>query len=92
MHHTLPSLATADAEQLVHGLQQGLFHSIDLVNVSGILVADVDVEMTDHERQAYIARIEEVNDSLKAVLQINPDARSIALQLDDERSRGILRR
>jgi amidase len=52
----------------------------------------VDADETDDERQAYIARIEEVNDSLKAVLQINPDARSIALQFDDERSRGILRR
>jgi amidase len=52
----------------------------------------VDADETDDERQAYIARIEEVNGSLKAVLQINPDARSIALQLDDERSRGILRR
>jgi hypothetical protein len=36
MHCVLPSLATADAEQLVYGLQQGHFHSIDLVNVSRV--------------------------------------------------------
>jgi hypothetical protein len=39
MHQTLPSLANVDAEQLIHGLQQGRFRSIDLVNAShGLLL------------------------------------------------------
>ncbi|RDW67052.1 hypothetical protein BP5796_09801 [Coleophoma crateriformis] len=40
---------------------------------------------------AYIARISEVNDEFHAVIEINPDAKSIARQLDEERSRNISR-
>ncbi|SPO01773.1 related to amidase [Cephalotrichum gorgonifer] len=37
---------------------------------------------------AYIARILEVNDTLKAVTELNPDALSIAAEADDSRARG----
>ena len=40
---------------------------------------------------AYIARIGEVNATLRAVTQLNPDAISIAQRLDDERSSGSIR-
>jgi amidase len=38
--------------------------------------------------EAYIARIKEVNDEFHAVIEINPDAISIARQLDEERSKN----
>jgi amidase len=41
--------------------------------------------------QAYIMRIEEVNSVLNAVTEINPDALSIAAELDAERINGTLR-
>ena len=42
-------------------------------------------------RQAYIARIKEVNSTLHMVTEINPDAVSIATQLDSERANGTTR-
>lgn len=41
--------------------------------------------------QAYIARIHEVNSTLHAVTEINPDALSIAAALDAERAQGKTR-
>lgn len=41
--------------------------------------------------KAYIARIGEVNETLHAVTEINPDAVSIALVLDQERKDGKIR-
>ncbi|EPS41370.1 hypothetical protein H072_4730 [Dactylellina haptotyla CBS 200.50] len=41
--------------------------------------------------QAYIARINEVNSTLHAVLELNPDALSIAASLDAERTKGKIR-
>lgn len=40
---------------------------------------------------AYLSRIEEVNDDLKAVTEINPEALSIAAGLDAERASGKIR-
>ncbi|KAF2849514.1 amidase signature enzyme [Plenodomus tracheiphilus IPT5] len=40
---------------------------------------------------AYVARIMEVNSTLHMVAEINPDAWSIAKQLDEERANGTLR-
>lgn len=40
---------------------------------------------------AYIARINEVNGTLHAVTQLNPDALAIAQELDDERANGTIR-
>jgi amidase len=40
--------------------------------------------------QAYLARIAEVNGTLHAVTEINPDALSIAAKLDLERSSGSI--
>lgn len=40
---------------------------------------------------AYIARIDQLNGTLHAITQINPDAISIAQQLDDERASGAVR-
>jgi len=41
--------------------------------------------------QAYIARIQEVNGTLNCVTEINPDAVSIAAELDAERANGTTR-
>ncbi|KAI4226264.1 MAG: hypothetical protein L6R36_003305 [Xanthoria steineri] len=41
--------------------------------------------------KAYIARIQEVNSTLHAVTEINPDALSIAAELDAERANGTTR-
>ena len=41
--------------------------------------------------QAYEARVKEVNDKLHAVTLLNPDALSIAAELDAERKKGKIR-
>ena len=41
--------------------------------------------------QAYLARISEVNSTLNVVTEVNPDAISIAAQLDAERANGTTR-
>ncbi|OCT46862.1 putative amidase [Cladophialophora carrionii] len=64
-----PPLIEATTEDLVRGLESGLFTSVDLV-------------------EAYISRILEVNSTLHMVTQLNPDALSIAAQLDSQRARG----
>ncbi|EXJ65156.1 hypothetical protein A1O7_01496 [Cladophialophora yegresii CBS 114405] len=64
-----PPLIEATTEDLVRGLESGLFTSVDLV-------------------EAYISRIMEVNSTLHMVTQLNPDALSIAAQLDSQRARG----
>lgn len=70
--HPFPSLLDATTEDLIAGLEYGLFTSVDLVN-------------------AYIARINEVNSTLRPVTQLNPDALDIAKSLDDERTNGTTR-
>jgi amidase len=42
--------------------------------------------------QAYLARIAEVNQDLKGILQINSDALTIARELDEERLQSGARR
>lgn len=41
--------------------------------------------------QAYIKRTAEVNSTVHAVVELNPDALAIAQQLDDERQKGASR-
>ncbi|KAI1339366.1 amidase [Xylariaceae sp. FL0016] len=64
-----PPLIEATLEDLVTGLEMGLFTSVDLVN-------------------AYTARIMEVNDTLKMVTELNPDAVNIAAEADASRASG----
>lgn len=66
-----PPLIEADLEDVVTGLESGLFTSADLV-------------------KTYIARINEVNDTLHAVTELNPDALSIATSLDAMRRNGTI--
>lgn len=66
-----PSLIEADLEDVVTGLESGLFTSVDLV-------------------KTYTARINEVNDTLHAVTELNPDALSIAASADDLRRNGTI--
>lgn len=66
---TFPPLIEATLEDIMTGLEMGLFTSVDLVN-------------------AYTARILEVNSTLKAVTEINPDAVTIAAEADAQRARG----
>jgi amidase len=42
--------------------------------------------------ETYLARIKEVNDYFKAVIEVNPDALKIASQLDEEMARSKRRR
>lgn len=67
-----PPLIEATLDDLVWGLDTGLFTSVDLVN-------------------AYTARILEVNSTLRMVAELNPDALSIAAELDSERASGASR-
>ncbi|KAK8073702.1 Amidase [Apiospora phragmitis] len=64
-----PPLIEATLEDIVTGLESGLFTSVDLVN-------------------AYMARIMEVNDTLKMVTELNTDALSIAAETDRQRANG----
>ncbi|KAK4963913.1 hypothetical protein LTR66_012577, partial [Elasticomyces elasticus] len=66
-----PTLIDVTLEELVDGLESGLFTSVDLVT-------------------AYTARINEVNGTLHAVTQLNPDAVAIAKQLDAMRANGTV--
>jgi amidase len=66
-----PPLIDATTEDLITGLESGLFTSVDLVN-------------------AYVARIMEVNSTLKMVTELNPDALSIAATLDAQRKNGTI--
>ncbi|KAK1808321.1 hypothetical protein LTR12_017318 [Friedmanniomyces endolithicus] len=66
-----PSLIEVDLEELVDGLESGLFTSYDLV-------------------RAYEARIMEVNSTLHMVTELNPDALTIASQLDSMRANGTV--
>ena len=50
-------------------------------------VLDSEADIT----QAYVKRILEVNETLHMVTEINPDAWSIAKELDNERARGQCR-
>ncbi|KAK8068052.1 putative amidase [Apiospora saccharicola] len=68
---TFPPLIEATLEDLVKGLESGLFTSVDLVN-------------------AYSARIMEVNNTLKMVTELNPDALSIAAETDKLRADGTV--
>jgi amidase len=61
-----PPLATITIDDIIKGLDQQKFTSVDLV-------------------RAYIARINEVNGIVNAVLEANPDALAIAHELDKER-------
>ncbi len=65
-----PPLIEASLENLVRGLESGLFTSVDLVNV-------------------YVARILEMNSTLRMVTELNPDALAIAADLDAARAKGI---
>lgn len=65
------SLIDVDLEELVSGLEKGLFTSVDLV-------------------KAYSARILEVNGTLHAVTELNPEAISIAREADALRQNGTV--
>lgn len=47
--------------------------------------------LTTDLKQTYFARIMEVNSTLNVVTELNPDAVSIAAQLDAERANGTVR-
>jgi amidase len=80
----LPSLYEADIDAVADGLERSLFTSLHLVKASTSGKPDAMIS-------TYIARIEEVNDVLRPVTEINPDALIIAAALDKERSEGMVR-
>ncbi|CAG8955757.1 hypothetical protein HYFRA_00011624 [Hymenoscyphus fraxineus] len=67
-----PNLLNAGAVELIAGLNNRSWTSVDLT-------------------KAYILRINDVNPSLKAITELNPDALSIAASLDAERRDGTIR-
>jgi len=62
---------------------------VELEDLIGALETGLfsSVELT----RAYIARINEVNGTLHMVTELNPDALTIAAQLDAERRNGTIR-
>ena len=87
----VPSLIDATSEQLIAGLSQGCFTSKDLINVSHHELLDTFADFPINYEKAYLGRIIEVNSSLHAVAEANPDAWSIAAELDFERAHGRTR-
>ena len=85
---SFPSLIDVTLEDLVGGLEQGLFSSVDLVNVRIGPSFPSIYGWTNTSFKAYVARIQEVNDTLHMVTELNPDAVSIAAELDAERASG----
>ncbi|KAE8372377.1 amidase signature domain-containing protein [Aspergillus bertholletiae] len=67
-----PPLIRATRDDLVSGLSENCYLSVDLVH-------------------AYVARINEVNSTLRPILEINPDALHDAEMLDRERHSGSSR-
>ncbi|KAK6512529.1 hypothetical protein TWF481_001413 [Arthrobotrys musiformis] len=69
----------------------------DLPDLIDITIDDISTHLRDgcfssyQLTQAYIARINQVNDTFHAVQEINPDALAIAKSLDCERKRGKVR-
>lgn len=93
---TYPGLLEATTEELVTGLESGLFTSVDLVKVSLLFnyfivsrASPSDIRYS--HRKAYTSRIQEVNSTLHMVVEINPDAIAIATSLDAERANGVIR-
>lgn len=86
----LPDLLHTDAEELVAGLECGRYTSVDLVKVR-FGSATANNHNNNFAFKAYIARIQEVQPTLKVVTEINPDAISIAQKLDHERATGSVR-
>ncbi|PNP47965.1 hypothetical protein TGAMA5MH_01017 [Trichoderma gamsii] len=68
----LPGLLNATLDQLLEGLENNRFTSVQLT-------------------KAYLARIDQVNGTVHAVVETNPDALAIAKALDDERASGSVR-
>lgn len=97
MEDDLPDLQHATIRQLQHGLTAGRFTSLDLVKVR-CKTAVVEVYDKAEQKppppppyQTYIARVEEVNHVLKAVISVSPAAFKAARNLDAERRQGKLR-
>jgi amidase len=89
----IPSLIDATSDELLYGLSQNMFSSVDLVNVSCYIFLQMSVQR-HHQLtyfQAYHARTNDVNPALKAIMEFNPDAWVIARQLDEERAQNRLR-
>jgi amidase len=82
----LPLLLDATADELIAGLEAGSFTSLDLVQVR--IKHKVRLGVEPDIPQAYVGRIIEVNKTLHMVAEINPDAWSIAKELDEERACG----
>ncbi|KAL1979709.1 hypothetical protein VTN96DRAFT_5269 [Rasamsonia emersonii] len=92
---TYPDLISATADELESGLKGGCFSSVDLVNVCTYIFRlrkqSQQQCRLSRSAQAYIARIQEVNSTVHAVTELNPQAVEIAEQLDQERKNGSLR-
>lgn len=85
-------LSTTLLNQCQSAANQTLEFDFDEVTVSALQDAMTSGTLTATEvTQFYLDRIETLNPSLHAVLEINPEALTIAAQLDLERSAGHVR-
>lgn len=85
-----PSLLNATLDQLVEGLKNNHFTSVQLTKVSFLDYSNKQSVLLTHV-QAYLTRIDQVNETVHAVVETNPDALAIAKALDDERASGTIR-
>ena len=71
---------------------RGRVSSLLVLTIGDITTAlDAGVFTSQDLVKAYLSRIEEVNDDLRAVTEVNPDAVAIAAGLDAERAKGNIR-
>ncbi|KAF3922811.1 hypothetical protein ABW21_db0202348 [Orbilia brochopaga] len=88
----LQALATVDA-----ATQKCKISTDKIPDLIDITIDDITTYLGDgcftsvQLTKAYIARINEVNSTLRAVLELNPDALDIATSLDAERANGKIR-
>ena len=82
-----PDLLDVGAEELVAGLESGAWTSVDLTKVKRHDWAWIPC----WHNEAYLLRIQEVDDILQAVIELNPDALAIAESLDAERANRTIR-
>lgn len=54
----------------------------------GTLSAESSYRVEADSRKAYLGRTNDVNPALRVVMEVNPDAWSIAAELDMERAQG----
>lgn len=85
----LPDLAEASISDLQDGLQAGFFTSVQLTQVRCAFfkwICKLTLRL-----QAYLRRIDEVQDEIRSIIAKSPKAIDIAAERDAERAKGFVR-